>query len=52
VIRGIENGPGTWREFDEFSAKEQERIKKKIDQEVVIRLEQIINIKSHLEKKQ
>jgi len=27
VIRGIENGTGIWREFDEFISKEQERKK-------------------------
>ncbi len=41
-IRGVENGNGLWKEFEEFNIDEQKRIAKRFDVEIVKRLEHIL----------
>ena len=51
AIRGVENGKGSWKRYDDFSTTEQLRVAKRFDREIVKRLESISGVTSYVEKK-
>lgn len=51
AIRGVENGGGRWKQYDDLSSSEQLRIAKRFDAEIVKTIENILGTKSYKEKK-
>lgn len=49
AIRGVENGRGRWKQYEEFNADEQERIHKRFEKEIVVKLEQITKTRSYVQ---
>lgn len=50
AIRGVENGEGHWKQYEEFSESEQNRIAQRFKREIITKLERITNTKSYIEK--
>ncbi|NTD97011.1 hypothetical protein G6M26_06595 [Agrobacterium tumefaciens] len=51
AIRGVENGNGSWKRYDDFSSMERLRISRRFEIEIVKQLERITGAKSYVEKK-
>lgn len=51
AIRAVENGSGSFKQYEEFNAVEQERIRTRFYREVIVELEQIVHTKSYVEER-
>jgi hypothetical protein len=48
AIRGVENGKGNWKQYDEFNTIEQERIETRFEKEIIFKLEKITKTTSYV----
>lgn len=51
AIRGVENGKGRWKQYNDFSPSDQLRIAKRFDDEVVKPLAEMLKTQTYIDKK-